>query len=577
MIAIAALALSAALSNGVNDTASAVHPALASAELSSAVRGSSNAQGRADGGSSVPNARIGGASSFAVHAKGEQTAGATATAAARLLDQASFGPTSADILHVEQVGLPAYIKEQIAQPQTVLPEFPMDVGDPCDSTETCWGAVFWKASINDSDQLRQRVAFALSHIFVTTTPVVGGYAMVPYYNLLIKDAFSNWRNVMQDVALSSVMGNMLNMVNSAAAPAGQIANENFARENMQLFNLGDVLLNNDGSVQTDSAGRPLPSYTEDQVQAFARAFTGWTYASRWGQTLNDFQADPLDVSTYTMPMVPIEHLHDTSSKTLLNGTTLPAGETAEQDLSAALDNVFQHPNVPPFISRQLIQQLVSSNPSPAYISRIAQVFMDNGSGVRGDLKAVVTAILLDPEARAGDTDPAFDGGHLREPILYLANVMRALPYYPWDSVDPWGYWTVSWTSSSAGEAPMQAPSVFYYYSPNHMIPGTTLYGPEFGLENAATISSRKVMADQLIYGQVVNMSVNLVGDTDLTSRAANPSDLVDELSFLFMHSQMPAQMKQIIVDTITPTQDLMQRIRVALNLVITSPQYKIIH
>ncbi len=501
----------------------------------------------------------------------------TPAAAARLLDQAAFGPTANDISHVQQVGLQGYLTEQFNLTPTVMPQFPADVGPPCDSGETCWGSDWWRAAATAPDQLRQRVAFALSHMFVTSTNTVGGYAMVSYYNLLLGDAFSNWRTVMQDVTLSPVMGNFLNMVNSGKAQNGQIANENFARENLQLFNIGDVLLNSDGSVQTDSLGHPLPSYTESQVQAFARALTGWTYWPRWGQTLTDFQPDPQDVSTYSKPMVPIESEHDTNSKVLLNGTVLPSGQSAEQDLSGALDDIFQHPNLPPFVCRQLIQQLVTSNPSPAYVARVVQIFINNGSGVRGDLKAVVSAILLDPEARIGDTVPTFDGGHLREPLLYLVNVLRALHYFPWDNADPWGYWAVSWSSASVGQAPMQAPSVFYYYSPSYVLPGTTITAPEFGIENVASVSARKVLADYLIYDNIGYMGFSVGNDTELMSCASDPNALTNELSFLFMHSQMPSQMQQIIVNTITPLTDLQQRVRVALNLVLTSPQYKIIH
>ena len=509
-----------------------------------------------------------------------EVSAASPAAAGRLLDQAAFGPTVTDLQHVQQVGLAGYLLEQFAVPQTVFPQFNGDIAAPCDGPDTCWAADWWKAAVTAPDQLRQRVAFALSHIFVTSTLEVGGYAMVPYYNLLAADAFSNWRTLMQDVTLSPVMGNYLNMVNSAKAPAGQMVNENFARENLQLFNIGTVQLNFDGSARTDAQGHSLPAYNQDQVQAFARAFTGWTFASRWGQTLQDFQPDPKDVSTYVHPMVPIESLHDNGAKTLLSGVTLPPGQTAEQDLSDALDNIFQQGNLPPFIARQLIQQLVTSNPSPEYISRVVEAFINNGFGVRGDMRAVVSAILLDPEARFGDINPQYDGGHLREPLLYLANVLRALPYTPKDTVDPWGYWAVTWSTAAFGEAPMGSPSVFYFYAPSYKLPGTAQFAPEFGIENVASVSARKVLADQLIYGIIGNMSLNLAGDTDLMSRANNPGALADELSFLFLHSQMSDQMKQIIVNTITPLRDQgdpQQRVRVALNLVLTSSQYKIIH
>ena len=505
---------------------------------------------------------------------GKSNLAASPSAAARLLDQATFGPTANDIVHVQQIGLTNYLQEQYALPTTNLQKFGLPVPSPCDSGSTCFDATWWKNVINAQDQVRQRVAFALSHIFVTSTLAQGGYAMVPYYNILINDAFANWRTLMQDVTLSPVMGSYLSMVNNAKAATGQIANENFARENLQLFNLGAVLLNEDGSNQTDTQGRPIPAYTQEQVEAFARAFTGWTFATSVDSRPQDLQGDP---QLYGLSMVPVQSEHDSDTKTLLQGVTLRPGQSAEQDLKDSLDNIFLHPNLPPFVCRQLIQHLVTSSPSPAYVARVSRVFMDNGLGVRGDLKAVITAILLDEEARAGDTNASFDGGHLREPLLFLANVLRALPYTPEDTSTPWGYWAVSWTVGHMGEAPVAAPSVFYFYSPSYSLPGTARLAPEFGLESVANISALKVLVDQVIYGQVAHMKLDLNGDTDLMSRADRPSDLVEELSFLFMHSQMPDRMKEIIINTVAAAPDLSQRVRVALDLTLTSSHYKILH
>ena len=185
--------------------------------------------------------------------------------------------------------------------------------------------------------------------------------------------------------------------------------------------------------------------------------------------------------------------------------------------------------------------------------------------------------MSDSEARAGDTDLSINGGHLREPILFLANALRALPYTPEETSDPWGYFALNWSTAPLGETPLGAPSVFYYYSPSYNLPGTNHPAPEFGLESVASVSSRKVLVDQLLYGTIAHMKFDLDSDTDLMSRAGNPSDLVDELSFLFMHSQMPDQMKGIIVNTITPFSDPKQRVNLALNLVLTSSQYKILH
>src|SRR6202020_705339 len=230
--------------------------------------------------------------------------------------------------------------------------------------------------------------------------------------------------------LSPNMGSFLNMLNSSKAPAGQIANENYGRELMQLFTRGPDLLNEDGTLQTNSNGNPVSTYSELQVEAMARALTGWTYASADGSTPSNF----IFTSNWNHAMVPVDIRHDTTAKTLLNGVTLPAGQSATADLKGALDNVFSHPNVGPFVCKQLIQRLVAGNPSPAYVQRVAAVFADNGQGVRGDMKAVITAILMDPEARANDTQtadeldtsPATQSGHLRDPALWPMAIPRGL-------------------------------------------------------------------------------------------------------------------------------------------------------
>jgi uncharacterized protein (DUF1800 family) len=211
------------------------------------------------------------------------------------------------------------------------------------------------------------------------------------------DAFGNFSTLLTDVTLSPVMGNYLDMVNNDKPGNGVDPNENYAREVMQLFSIGLEQLNHDGTPQLDGSGNPIPTYDQDTIEGFAHTFTGWTYPTKPGAT-----ARWRNPEYYGGPMIPFDNHHDTGSKLLLNGVTLPAGGTTQGDLTAALQNIFNHPNVGPFISKQLIQRLVTSNPSPEYVSRVAGVFNDNGSGVRGDLKAVVTAILLDQEARRGD-------------------------------------------------------------------------------------------------------------------------------------------------------------------------------
>jgi uncharacterized protein (DUF1800 family) len=290
---------------------------------------------------------------------------ATVTAAARLLDQATFGPTMTDINHVVTVGQSAYLTEQFAAPATVLPAISTPPPTICATNLLpCEQSEWWQTMLTAPDQLRQRVAFALSQMFVVSTNSVNAQAVITYQNVLTTDAFANFYTLMQDVTLSTAMGAYLNMLNSnkpgVVGGVAQIANENYARELMQLFTTGIDMLNQDGSLQLDASGNPIPVYTEAQVQAFARAFTGWTFAPLPGAT-SKF-TNPIN---YPAPMAAVESAHDMSAKILLNGTTLSAGQTAEQDLQGALTNIFNHQNVAPFVCRQLIQHLVTSNPSPA--------------------------------------------------------------------------------------------------------------------------------------------------------------------------------------------------------------------
>jgi uncharacterized protein (DUF1800 family) len=422
---------------------------------------------------------------------------------------------------------------------------------------------------------------ALSEIFVA--PTQQNNAMPFYLNTLAGDAFTNYRTIMQDATLSPAMGDYLNMLNSPKPPTGQIANENYGREMMQLFSLGVNLLNPDGTLQTDSSGNPIPTYTEPQVEAFARAYTGWTNANTDGSTPSSFNY----TYNWLHLMVPVENQHDTSQKILLNGTTLPAGQTAEEDLKGALDNIFAHPNIGPFVCRQLIQHLVTGDPSPAYVSRVAAVFADNGSGVRGDMKAVITAILMDSEARAGDTQtgdeadatPAVNGGHLREPLLWTMNLLRGLNA---PSSSATSYPFVSFMSqavASVGEAPFSQTSVFNFFPPSYVIPQTTINAPEFSLENTASVIPRMSLADKIIHNEVSGPMIDLSATSVIGQQASNPAGLVDYLGMVFMHSQMPSDMRTALISTISaiPSTNLQSRAEVAVYLVVSSAEYKIMH
>ena len=523
---------------------------------------------------SVTNPNPGSSASSSVNALLQQT---TAAAAARFLDQTSFGPTSATITQVQQLGLTAYLNEQFNTAQTVLPDIPIPYPTQCSSASyPCAESEWWQAILTGPDQLRQRVAFALSEIWVTSSATIPGEGMTPYMNILAKDAFTNYRTIMQDVTLSPAMGGYLNMLNSNKPATGQIANENYPRELMQLFTIGLNMLNPDGTLQTDANGIPIPTYAEADVQGFARAYTGWTYSNTDGSAPTKF---PNNTNAWDYPMQSVAANHDTGSKTVL-GVTFPANQTAQQDLTDSLDLIFNHPNVGPFVCRQLIQHLVSSNPSPEYVSRVAAVFADDGNGVRGDMKAVITAILMDPEARAGDSNPAANGGHLREPILYMTDVLRALGFTPTDpnAGADYAYMSLSNYANNLSERPLRSGSVFNFFPPSYIIPGSTTNAPEFSLENTASVILRLSLADSLVNNKISGFTVDLSSTSSLgVVAASSPTQLVTTLAATLMHSQMPANMQTAIVNQITGiTNNPALRVRVAIYLIISASQYKVI-
>jgi uncharacterized protein (DUF1800 family) len=502
------------------------------------------------------------------------------TQAARLLDQTTFGPTLSAISNVQQIGIAAYLAQQFATPTTRMPA----IGNPpvatCpDATYRCAQSSFWKNALTANDQLRQRVAFAFSEMFVVSTDMVNARTIPSYHNLLADDAFGNFRQVINDVATSPAMGEYLNMLDSDRAPAGQIANENFARELMQLFTTGLVVINTEGEPELNAQQLPQPVFTEAEVQASARALTGWTYANPTGGVPTSF---PNGLPNFDQPMRAIEVSHDTSEKTLLDGVNLPPGQTAEADLAGVIDSIFNHPNVGPFVCRQLIQHLVTGNPSPAYVGRVSAVFANDGAGVRGDMKAVITAILTDPEARAADTNPAEDGGHLREPILYFTGILRALQS---TNTNAQGRYDMA-TSYTAplGETPYAAASVFNFFPPSYVIPGTSINAPEFAQEDTAAAMIRLNLADSIVRNHLTSFNIDM-SQTSVLGKIASATgnagvdsaNLVNALDILFTHAQMPAAMKAAIVAHATQLPVIGQRVRVATWLVISSNFYQIEH
>ena len=342
----------------------------------------------------------------------------TQTAATSFLEQATFGPSAADIDHVKTIGFDAWLNEQFATPMTDYPA----ITDT--DTLNAIQSAFLRNALSAPDQLRQRLAFALGQIFVVSNLKTDSRpGITSYQRLLLNDAFASYRTLLKDVSVSPAMGNYLDMANNTRADlaAGTSPNENYGSEIFQLFSVGLVKSNPDGSALLDANRKPVATCTQDTIEGFARAFTGWTYPAKAGLT-----SQGMNDEYYIGPMEPREDAHEQGTKTLLNGAVLPAGQGAARDLEAALDNIAQHPNVGPFIGIRVIQALVKSNPTPAYVQRVANAFNDNGQGKRGELKTLVRAVLLDPEARAGDTQPAAStDGKLREPVLFMTRLLRA--------------------------------------------------------------------------------------------------------------------------------------------------------
>ena len=510
-----------------------------------------------------------------------------------MLDQSSFGATAQDIAHLQSVGFDAYLNEQFATAPAGYSGFAYvthSAPTTCqnDGTATSPASLcardnyslfqvqrrFFQNALSGTDQLRQRVAFALSQIFVVSgTEIYEAYGMAAYQNMLLRDAFGNFRDLLNDVTLSPVMGNFLDMVNNDKAnPArGTTPNENYARELLQLFSIGVNMLNVDGSVQTDAQGRPIPAYNEDVIEGYAYLFTGWTYPPRPGVTSQ--WTNPIN---YEGTMASFASHHDTGSKLILRGRVLPGGQTPEQDLADGLDAIFNHPNVGPFIGKQLIQHLVTSNPSPQYITRVATVFNNNGQGVRGDLRAVIRAILLDPEAR-GDAKTDANYGHLREPALFMTSILRNLGGQS-DGV------YLRAQANGMQQNLFTPPSVFNYFPPSYVIPGTTSLGPEFGIQDTITALNRANFVYQLVYGGGAAADATVTGSTgtslDLSSyqsSAANADTLVQQLNQQLLHGTLSPLAGATIAQAVNAVAatDTINRVRMAVYLLASSQQYQV--
>ncbi len=513
--------------------------------------------------------------------------------ASRFLSQATFGPRTADVNALRASGYDAWFTQQFAlqaRPHlTYLEEAKArhiaastnGIGDyrEEDSYQAIWQQWLW-----GPDQLRARMAFALSEIMVisNTAPDIYPEAMSSYMDTLNKYAFSTYRELLEAVALQPAMGYYLNMMGSEKEDAARNIrpNENFAREVLQLFSIGLYQLNLDGTRKLDGAGKPISSYDEDVVKGFAQAFSGWNFAGNDTTNPDSFYNHKED---WRNPLQAWPSKHSVGTKKLLNGVTLAAGQSPQADMKAALDNIANHPNVGPFIGRQLIQRFVTSNPSPAYIARIAAVFDNNGRGVRGDLAAVIRAILMDGEARTPPTTA--NGGKQREPVIRFANILRGLDGKSKNGINGIDY--LDSADNALGQSPLLAPSVFNFFSPNYTRPGklaaASMVAPEFQITNEIqTIGT-------------ANFFYNLVRDggygygdsrieLDFTGAKAVANDavkLVDYLEAKFTYGQLSPAMRQVMTQSVAEvpydTSDWSKtlRIRTALTLLALSSDFVI--
>ncbi len=495
----------------------------------------------------------------------------------RFLEQATFGPNEASTSSVQAMGFSTYLNQQLSAPSSgwpVLPLQPTVVPATCDTT--CQRdnysmyplqIRFFTNALYGSDQLRQRVIWTLHELVVASGRDISlpGW-MLPYIQILDRNAFGNYRQLLYEVTLNPAMGQYLNMSTSTK----NNPNENYAREILQLFSIGTELLNQDGTPQLDVNGDPSPSYDQATVTNFARVFTGWKLAANVAPGVPD----------YITPMVLTAANHDVAAKTLLSGTVLPAGQTGLQDLNAAIDNIFNHPNVGPFLATHFIHQMVTSNPSPAYVSRVAAAFNDDGAGVRGNLAALVSAVLLDPEAR-GSARAETDYGHLREPAQYALNLLRAFNAKSANlAALSDGY--VNPQTATMNQDVFRPQTVFSYYPADYLLPGsTTVLAPQFGLMDSTSALRRANFVNTMVFSTIAVGSNSPNGTaldlSTIQNLAGDPVQLVSYLNQLLMHGSMSAAMQNSIVNSVSTIPGTNPRLRAqhALYLIATSSQYQV--
>lgn len=549
----------------------------------------------------------------------------------RMLEQSTFGPNSVMDNSMRRLGLRTWLNAQLdavypsAYPYPTQPLMSINISTDCSNNipvncvrdhYTQYPLQAWHSqeALYGAAQLRHRVAWALSQIWVTSgVDIQQSSHMVSYHKVLSANAFGNYRNLMQQMTLHPTMGAYLDMsISTRTNP-----NENYARELLQLFSIGLFQLNQDGTYITDGSGNPIPTYDQEIVNNFTKVLTGWRLCSVVGASCPQLVSgapnfhDPMLLNAGVNQGNINNNLHDLTAKTLLvyngsgstqsiaacgNCTTFPNIQTyANNSLNQALDNVFNHPSLPPYVSKVLIQHLVTSDPSPAYVGRVAGVFINNGSGVRGDMRAVVKAILLDPEAR-GDvkTDPNY--GKLREPYQFATNFFRQFNVRSADGLGlSDGVFFLRGEYTTMNQIPFLAPTVFNYYPPDYVVPNSSLLGPEFALMTTGTTIARGNFINRMVgynttggvfAGAPIPVGLpNVPSGTSfdfsdlqaLSTADSTGGQLVDELNRRLLHSTMSAPMRSAILTAVTaiPSSDPAGRTRQAVYLVATSSQYQV--
>src|SRR5271170_6166124 len=536
--------------------------------------------------------------------------------ASRFLAQATFGATDGDIHHLSMIGYAAWLNEQFNMPATlhepvveqslILNNAPCNAGDlKCNAAlfvqnnqqETYLQQTFWQQAMTGNDQLRQRVKYALTEQFVisSTNPAVQNMprGMANYYDMLGADAFTNFRQLLEDVTLNPMMGQFLSILANDKGDANRDPDENYAREVMQLFTIGLYQLNPDGTQKLDSTGQPIPNFNNNDVMGLAKVFTGFSWNVPGDQSNTAWSNCCEYVGTGNgedlLPMQNYPSHHSTDEKDFL-GVTIPPQSNPDPvgDLKIALDTLFNHPNLPPFFCKQMIQHLVTSNPSPAYVGRVAAVFQDNGAGVRGDMKAVIQAVLLDPEARnsvAASTNPQY--GKVREALVRYTEWARAFT-----SQSRNGSFNLGSTEDpiyGLGEMSLRSPSVFNWFAPGYVPPGTTiekagLVAPEMEMTDVSTVVGYLNYMQSAIGADAINGPDVFSNYSTEIALATTPDQLVDRVNLLLMAGEMDGTLRSQVLAAVNsiaiPSGDqnaintaLTNRVKTAIYLTMAAPSY----